>query len=97
MPPVVRTIIVLGVAALVAMQVLLNALIADPSTRMTIAPSLWPGHPTVLTNWTMAEIGAHAARGQKPPRETLRQVERISNKAPLAVEPFLVEGALAQV
>ena len=97
MPPVIRTVIVIGVAALVAMQVVRNALIADPSTRMTIAPRLWPGHPTVLTNWTMAEIGAHAARGQKPPPETLRKVETISNKAPLAVEPFLVEGALAQV
>src|SRR5687767_4284441 len=64
---------------------------------MTIAPRLWPGHPTLLTNQTMAEIGARAARGQTPPAGTLRGVETIANKVPLAVEPFLVEGAMAQV
>ena len=97
MPSVVRAIIVLAAAALLAMQVVRTALIADPSTRMTIAPRLWPSHPTLLTNQTMAEIGAHAARGEPPPPATLKQVDAIARKAPLAVEPYLIEGALAQV
>ena len=97
MPFVVRTVIVLVVAALLAMQVVRTALVADPSTRMTIAPRLWPSHPTLLTNQTMAEIGAHAARGEPPPPATLRQVDAIARMAPLAAEPFLIKGALAQV
>ncbi len=97
MPPVVRTIAVVLVAALVAMQVVRTALIADPSTRNTIAARLWPSHPTPLTNRTMAEIGAHAARGQTPPPEILREVEAIARKAPLTPESFLIKGALAQV
>jgi hypothetical protein len=97
LPPVVRTIVVVAVAGLLAFQVVRTALIADPSTRNTIAPRLWPGHPTLLTNRTMAEIGARAARGQTPLAETMRQVEVIANKAPLAAEPFLVEGAMAQI
>jgi hypothetical protein len=97
LPSVVRTIIVVAVAALVAMQVARTALIADPSTRNTIAPRVWPSHPTLLTNRTMAEIGAHAARGQTPPPETLREVDVIADKAPLAAEPYLIKGALAQV
>ena len=97
MPSVVRIIVVVVVAALVAIQVVRTALISDPSTRNTIAPRLWASHPTLLTNRTMAEIGARAARGQTPPPEILRDVESIARKAPLAVEPYLVEGALAQI
>ena len=97
MPSIVRTIIVVAIAALLSMQVVGTALLADPSTRNTIAPRLWPSHPTLLTNRTMAEIGAHAARGQTPPPETLREVDIIADKAPLAAEPFLIKGALAQV
>jgi hypothetical protein len=78
-------------------QVVRTALIADPSTRYTIAPRVWPSHPTVVTNRTMAEIGAHADRGQTPPPGILHDVEAIARKAPLAAEPFLIEGALAQV
>ena len=97
MPPVVRTIVVVALAALVALQVVRTALIADPSTRNTIAARLWPSHPSPLTNRTMAEIGAHAARGQTPPPEIMREVDAIARKAPLAAEPFLIKGALAQV
>jgi tetratricopeptide (TPR) repeat protein len=97
LPPVVRTIVVVAVGALVAAQVVRTALIADPATRYTIAPRLWPSHPTVVTNQTMAEIGAAAARGQTPPAEIMHDVEAIARKAPLAAEPFLIEGALAQV
>ena len=97
MPPVIRTIVVVAVAALVAAQVVRTALIADPTTRNTIAARLWPSHPTPLTNRTMAEIGANAARGRTPPPEILREVEAIARKVPLAPEPFLIKGALAQV
>ncbi len=97
MPTVVRLILVIAVGALLGFQVVRTALIADPSTRNTLAPRIWSSHPTPLTNRTMAEIGAQAARGKTPSPETLRQVDAIAAKAPLAVEPFLVKGALAQI
>jgi hypothetical protein len=97
LPVVVRAVIVLALAALLAFQVVRTALVADPSTRMTIAPRLWLSHPTLLTNQTMAEIGAHAASGEQPPAATLKRLEVIARKAPLAAEPYLVEGAIAQI
>lgn len=97
MPFVARAIVVLVVALLLAMQVVRTALVADPSTRKTLAERLWPSHPAVLTNRTMMEIGAHAASGEPPPAATLRRVEEIARRAPLAPEPFLIKGAMAQV
>jgi hypothetical protein len=97
LPGIVRAIVVVVVGALIGFQVVRTALITDPSTRNTIAPRLWPSHPTPLTNRTMAEIGAQAARGQTPSPETLRQVDAIARKAPLAAEPFLIKGAMAQI
>ena len=94
---IARAILVLIVGGLLAWQVIRTAIIADPSTRRTIAPRLWPSHPSLVINRTMAEIGAHAARGQTPPPATLRRVDEIARKAPLAEEPFLIKGALAQV
>ena len=45
----------------------------------------------------MAEIGRTAAAGGRlVPGSTLRRVERASNAAPLAVEPYLIKGALAK-
>jgi hypothetical protein len=45
----------------------------------------------------MADIGARARRGQSLTPAILRQVDEIARRAPLAPEPFLIKGALAQV
>lgn len=45
----------------------------------------------------MAEIGALAAREKDLSPNISRKVEGIARKAPLAPEPFLIEGALAQM
>ena len=95
--PLVVRLIVLVVAVLLAGQVVRTAVVAKPSVRSTIGARLWPSHPSVVIDLTMAEIGARAALGQSPPPETLRRVEEIASKAPLAPEPFLIKGALAQV
>ena len=94
---VARVVIVLVVAGLLAFQVARTAMVAKPSVRTALGARLWPSHPAVLTDRTMAEIGARAAQGQSPAPETLRRVEEIARKAPLAAEPFLIKGALAQV
>ena len=97
MPLIARAVIVVAVAVLLALQVVATALVADRSTRLTIAARLWPSHPALMINRTMIEIGAHAARGESLPPATVRRVEEIARKEPLAPEPFLIEGALAQV
>ena len=91
---VARAIIVVAVAIPLAWLVLATALVAD---RSALAVRAWPSHPTMLVNRTMAEIGTLAARGESLPPATLRRVEEIAGKAPLAAEPFLIKGALAQV
>ena len=45
----------------------------------------------------MAEIGARARGGQSLTPPILESVDRIAAKAPLAPEPFLVRGAVAQI
>ena len=62
-----------------------------------IAQRLWPSHPAVLADRTMGEIGARARRGQSLTPAILSQVDQIARLAPLAPEPFLIKGALAQV
>lgn len=59
--------------------------------------NLWPSHPQVELWRTMSEIGARAGRGQSLTPHILQSVDRIAAKAPLAPEPYLVRGALAQL
>ena len=79
------------------MQVVRTAAVTDDASRATLTVRLWPSHPAVLVDRTMGEIGARAARGQPLTPAILNQVEQIASKAPLAPEPFLIKGALAQV
>lgn len=94
---IARAILVVVVGALLAVQVVRTAVVTNDSTRATIAPRLWPSHPAVIIDHTMTEIGGRAARGQSLTPAILRQVDQIAREAPLAPEPFLIKGALAQV
>ncbi len=58
---------------------------------------LWPDHPAVIADRVMAEVGRAAASGQSPAGMKGADLRRLAHKEPLAVEPFLVEGALAQL
>jgi hypothetical protein len=93
-----RSIIVGGVALLASAQVVRTAIVsAYRETRPTIAERVWAGHPEVRFATAMAEIGGIAASGKTAvPESTLRRVTLGSIAAPLAVEPFLIKGALAQ-
>lgn len=97
MPLTARAFLVVIVGALLAMQVVRTAAVTDDASRATLTVRLWPSHPAVLVDRTMGEIGARAARGQPLTPAILNQVEQIASKAPLAPEPFLIKGALAQV
>lgn len=94
---IARGIIVVVVGALLVVQVVRTAIVASPTTRLTVAPRVWPSHPAVLTDRVMEQVGARAREGQSLPPETLREVDEIARRAPLAPEPFLIKGALMQV
>src|SRR5687767_210036 len=83
-------------ALLLGLHAFRTAAIGDRSTRSTIGAQLWPAHPAVLVNRTMAEIGALARRGEMPTPNLLGQVDEIAAKMPLAPEPYLIRGAIAQ-
>lgn len=92
-----RSAAIVGVAGLLAFQVVRSALVALPyEDRPVIAASLWPGHPTIVLDRSMGEIGAAAARGQGVQAGTLAQVRDFAVKDPLSADPYLVEGAIAQ-
>ena len=97
MPLIARAFLVVIAAGLLALQVVRTAAVTDDASRATLAVRLWPSHPAVLVDRTMGEIGARAARGQSLTPAILDQVNQIARKAPLAPEPFLIKGALAQV
>lgn len=93
-----RTIIVGGLALLASAQVVRTAIVAAyREEQPAIAERVWPSHPDVNFAIAMADIGGVAASGQtEVPGPTLRRVAQGSNAAPLAVEPYLIKGALAQ-
>jgi len=97
MPWIARAVIVIAVGVLLAGQVVRTAAVAAGSMNGSVGASLWPSHPAVVTDRTMADIGASAGKGQSPAPATLRQVDELARLAPLAPEPFLIKGALAQV
>lgn len=96
MAPTARVIIVLVAAAALAWQVARTTTVAKPSLRASIGARLWPSHPSVVIDRTMAEVGTQAARGRPLEVATLDQIDEIARKAPLDPEPFLIKGALAQ-
>lgn len=88
--------LVVVVGGLLAVQVVRTAAVAGDSSG-ALASRLWPSHPAVLVDNTMAEIGGRAARGQSVTPAILSEVDEVARKNPLAPEPFLIQGALAQV
>lgn len=81
---------------LLGFQAVRTAAVANRPTRGKIGAKLWPSHPAVELNRAMAEIGVLARRGQLPSPQILRRIAEIAVKTPLAPEPFLIKGALAQ-
>lgn len=92
-----RVLIVgLFAAVLIVQAVRTAAARAYAEEQPRTAASFWPNHPEVLRSIAMAGVGDAAGRSQLPSPETLRQVERLAKAAPLAPEPLLVHGAMAQ-
>ena len=83
-----------AVALLAAAGVLRNAAVRSSPA---LAQRLWPGHPEPLTALAMARVGADARKGEPLGKEAEAELMAVARKSPLAAEPFLVEGAAAQV
>ena len=66
------------------------------ATRPDVAAALWPSHPRVEIAVAMAEIGQAANVGQAPTAASVARSMAAARRAPLAVEPFLIRGAIAQ-
>ena len=69
------------------------ALAEDSPQRVA---GLWPSHPEVLRSVARAEVGAAAREGDEPPPQTLGRLQQLTAAEPLAPEPLLVHGAIAQ-
>jgi tetratricopeptide (TPR) repeat protein len=93
-----RGIAVSVLALLASWQVIRSAVVSATAKRNPdIAERVWPSQPQLNFALAMAEIGRAAAAGKASmPASALRRAEQASNRAPLAIEPFLIKGALAQ-
>ncbi len=96
-PRVVRTVLVAALALVGAVQVVRSAVVQHTvASRPDVAAQLWPGHPRVGLALAMAEIGEAANKGQVPSAASIARSTIAARRAPLAVEPFLIHGAIAQ-
>jgi tetratricopeptide (TPR) repeat protein len=85
------------IALLAALQVARLTIASGYSEdRPQLAASLAPGIPPILASKAMAEVGQAAATGDRPGEATLDGLRTLASRAPLAVEPFLVEAAIDQ-
>lgn len=91
--PVTVIVVALLLAAEVA-RLTVSAAVAED--RPHLALDLAPDAPQVLASVAMAQIGEAAAKGGDPSGETMMRLRRVAAAAPLRLEPFLVQAALAQ-
>lgn len=93
-----RGLLVLLLAGLLAFGAVRAMTFVAPATHplRTLVPA-FASHPDALTHQAMVEIGTAAARGKSVPASSRQAIASVARKAPLAVDPFLVEGTIAQM
>ena len=93
-----RALVVLPVAILLAMLATRAMTFQSPADHpLRQLQSLFPGHPAALIDGAMHDIGTAAAKGGAMPASAERAIVAAAREAPLAVEPFLVNGTIAQI
>ena len=93
-----RALVVLPVAILLAMLATRAMIFQSPADHpLRQLQSLFPGHPAALIDGAMRDIGTAAAKGGPMPASAERAIRVVAREAPLAVEPFLVNGTIAQI
>ena len=93
-----RALVVLLLAGLLAVGAVRAMTFFAPSRHplRALAP-VFASHPDALTDRSMVEIGTSAARGGTVPPSSRRAIASVARKAPLVPDPFLVEGAIAEI
>ena len=93
-----RALVVLPLAALLALGAVRAMTFVAPSSHplRVLAPT-FGSHPEALTHRAMGEIGTAAARGGPVPTGAREAILGVARKAPLAPDPFLVEGTIAEM
>lgn len=94
----VRAMLVVSLAALLAVgAVSAMTFIAPPTHPLRALATSFGSHPEALSDRAMGEIGSAAARGATVPASARRAMISVSRNAPLAPDPFLVEGTIAEM
>lgn len=92
-----RALLVAPAALLAGFYVLRVALVgAFAASAPGRAAAIWPGHPVVILQSGLAEVGRTAMAGANPDPALVNQLLEAYRKAPLAPEPYLVRGVQAQ-
>jgi hypothetical protein len=94
----VRRLIVVVLALLLAVQVVRNAAVgALAPLQPAAAAKIWASHPTVEISLGLAEIGRASRERSSISPATFAIIDDAAAKSPLSAEPFLVRGVQAQV
>ena len=93
-----RALVVLPLAVLLAVGAIRAMTFVAPSSHpLRVLASTFGSHPDALVNRAMGEIGTAAARGGTVPPSARDAIASVARKAPLAPDPFLVEGTIAEM
>lgn len=93
-----RALVVLPLAVLLAVGAIRAMTFVAPSSHpLRVLAPMFGSHPDALVNRAMGEIGTAAARGGTVPPSARLAIASVARKAPLAPDPFLVEGTIAEM
>ncbi|HEX5238300.1 MAG TPA: hypothetical protein VFW39_07555 [Sphingomicrobium sp.] len=95
---IVRRLVVVFLSLLLAVQIVRNSAVeALAELHPNTAARVWAGHPAVELSLGMTDIARSARAGRPVSSSTLAKIRDAAVKAPLAPEPFLVEGVVDQL
>ena len=93
-----RALVVLPLAVLLVVGAIRAMTFVAPSSHpLRLLAPMFGSHPDALVNRAMGEIGTAAARGGTMPPSARFAIASVARKAPLAPDPFLVEGTIAEM
>lgn len=95
---IVRRLVAVVLSLLLALLVVRNSAVdALAELHPDTAARVWRGHPAVELSLGMTDIARSVRAGRPVVSSTLSKISDAAIKAPLAPEPFLVEGVRAQL
>ena len=93
-----RQILVVGIASLIAVQIVRNAVVANyADSKPDVAGGIWKGHPAAEISQALVSIAQSARSGSPADKAAFSMVDDAALKSPLSAEPFLVHGVQARL